>query len=160
MRLSSKKYRWSLFQKMLIPLIVFCIGCWFTSPLWRYPHIFFGIDLKGDNIKSAHFYDFIGRNLWSENNETDYFSQFDATNSPLVTEYFPSIMEAQIMSPFVYLFDWPQHWSIILSASILLNAMAVLFLVYVLGGNRLAMLFSSLGMLFLRPIWVDVLGMV
>ena len=158
MCLSSKKHRWSLLQKIVVPLIVLGIGCWFTSPLWQYPRLFFGTELKGDNIKSAHFYDFVGRNSWSKNNASDYFSQFDATNSPLITEYFPSIIEAQIMSPFVHLFDWPQHWPIILSASIILNAMSVLLLVYVLGGNRLAMLIASVGMLFLRPIWVDIVG--
>ncbi|MEC7988277.1 MAG: hypothetical protein VX278_24130 [Myxococcota bacterium] len=134
-------------------VLIFCI--WFTHPLWSHPHLFFAVHPTGDNIRSMHFYDFIGHELWN-NEPITTFHQFDVPDSPSVREYFPAILEAYIMAPLVWLFPWPQHWPIILCASLLINAYGAMLLVRSLGGGKINMTLVGCAVITLRPIWADI----
>lgn len=140
-------------------LLIFLFTLWYTYPLWGYPNQMFAIHPTGDNIRSMHFYDFMGYQIQSygiEDIEDQNFSQFDRPFSPKVREFFPAIAEVLLMAPIVWLFDWPQHWSVILTIYIAIAAFGTMYLCQTLGGNLRSLLLCGILTVVARPIWTDI----
>ena len=147
-------------MKRFLPfLIIFAFTLWYTYPLWGFSDQMFAIHPTGDNIRSMHFYDFMGTQIQTqllEDRDVKDFFQFDKPFSPKIRDYFPALLEVYLMAPLVWIFDWPQHWSVILTTYILIGAFGTMYLCRTLGGNNTSLVLCGILVVVLRPIWTDI----
>ena len=127
---------------------------WVCSPLWMHGHILFMGKPSADNVVTPWFYDFIARAIW-DGDSYQYLREFDFPNPQHHTIEFPSVMDAVLLAPIAWIFDWPQQWAWALTATMLINVIAVASFAKVLGLGRWAVAFSGMSVVILRPIWAE-----
>ena len=136
--------------------IALCIAfaMWVSSPLWMYAHILFAGKISTDNVVTPWFYDFIARSVWNGEDYT-YLWEFDFPNPHSYMIEFPSTMDALLLSPIAWIFDWPEQWAWTLTTTLVINVCAVASLARVIGLRRWAVIFSGTSVVLLRPIWAE-----
>lgn len=127
---------------------------WMTSPLWMHGQILFMGKPSADNVVTPWFYDFIARSLW-DGSSYEYLREFDFPNPQHYTLEFPSVMDAVLLAPIAWIFDWPQQWAWALTATMLINAVAVASFAKVIGLGRWGVAFSGMSVVLLRPLWAE-----
>ena len=136
--------------------IVLCIvfAMWVSSPLWMHGHILFMGKVSTDNVVTPWFYDFIARSVW---NGEDYtlLREFDYPNSHSYMIEFPSLMDAFLLAPIAWIFEWPEQWAWTLTVTLLVNVIAVASFAKVIGLGRWAVAFSGMSVALLRPFWAE-----
>ena len=117
-------------------------------------HIMFMGKPSADNVITPWFYDFIARSLL-DGESYRYLQEFDFPNPQHHTIEFPSVMDAVLLAPVAWIFDWPQQWAWTLTLTMLLNVIAIAALSRVIGLGRWSVAFSGMSVVLLRPLWAE-----
>jgi len=138
-----------------LPWLALGLFCLYAgASFWTRSDAAFAGKLSSDNVVSMWFYDVVSRSLADGALPTHMRDLNHPAPWPRTKE-FPAVMDAVLVAPLGWLFDYPRQWNASLGLAVLVNGLGTALLARGAGARGVGLVVAGCLGALCRPVWKD-----